>query len=177
MGGHRTSNSRRSQLEGLGNRSGLFLVDQPAGYSGRIENHHGGKAMSATHTVLGSGILLATLQAVWMAIGPAPPPITVHSLTYDAGYIIQDRTVSWSAWVAEWKAEIVEDRTGAAVPNCAGGGFWTYPGGRVVPRISLTEWVGNDACVLPTGRYFPRATYWDGEFRAVVRGDVFEVTG
>lgn len=132
--------------------------------------------MSVTHTILSGGALAAGLQAVWLAIGPPAPPIVVHSLTYDAGYIIQDRTVQKPAWVAEWQAEIVSDVTGDVVAGCHGEGFWTYPGGRISPRISLTEWVGSEACTLAPGRYFPRASFSDGGFEAVVRGDVFEVT-
>jgi len=133
--------------------------------------------MSMTQTIFGAGAIWGTLTLAWAAIAPLPPPIVVHELSYDAGYIVQDRTVQKPAWVAEWQAEIVSDKTGVTVPNCHGEGFWNYPGGRIAPRISLTEWVGNDLCSLPPGRFYPRATYWDGEFKAVVRGSVFEVQG
>jgi hypothetical protein len=132
--------------------------------------------MSATQTIAGGAGLAAVMQAAWLAIAPAPPPIQIHSLTYDAGYIVQDRTVNQSTWVAEWKAEIVENGSGETVPNCSGSGFWAYPGGTIAPRISLGEWVGNENCTLAPGAYYPRATYWDGEHKVVYRGDVFEVT-
>jgi hypothetical protein len=79
------------------------------------------------------------------------------------------------AVVAEWQAEIVT-KAGEVVPNCKGSGFWRYAGGYSAPRFSVAEWVGNPLCVIPPGQYFPRATYSNGTFEVVARGDFFEVT-
>jgi hypothetical protein len=104
---------------------------------------------------------------------PTPSPIQVHSLRYEGGYIVQERTVEMPAVVAEWKAEIVT-KSGEVVPNCHGSGFWRYAGGYSAPRFSVAEWVGNPLCVIPPGEYFPRATYSNGAFEVVKRGDFFK---
>lgn len=131
--------------------------------------------MSATQAIVGGGFLAAMAQVVWLAVGPAPAPIHVHSLRYDAGDIIQERTVAMPAVVAEWRAEIVT-RNGKVVPACQGQGFWRYSGGTSSPRFSVQEWVGNPLCDLTPGLYFPRATYSNGAFEVVARGELFEVT-
>ena len=131
--------------------------------------------MSLFQTTLGAGIVFAAAQGLYMAIGPAPAPIQVHSLTYDAGYIVQDRTVAQPAVVAQWQADILTQH-GNPVPNCHGEGFWRYAGGRSAPRFTLQEWVGNPNCQLLPGQYFPRAIYSNGEFEVVKRGEIFEVT-
>ena len=131
--------------------------------------------MSVTQTMVGGAGLAAIMQAAWLAFAPAPPPIQVHSLRYEAGYIIQERTVARPAVVAEWHAEIVT-RNGSVVPTCQGTGFWRYAGGTSSPRFSVQEWVNNPLCDLEPGFYFPRATYSNGSFEVVARGDMFEVT-
>ena len=131
--------------------------------------------MSVTQAVVGGGFLAAMAQVLWIAVGPALAPIQVHSLRYEAGDIIQERTVAMPAVVAEWRAEIVS-KSGAVVPYCQGQGFWRYSGGTSSPRFSVQEWVGNPLCDLDPGFYYPRATYGNGSFEVVARGDVFEVT-
>ena len=128
--------------------------------------------MSAAQSVAVGGGLALLLSALF---APAPPSIQVHSLRYDAGDIIQERTVAMPAVVAEWRAEIVS-KSGAVVPYCQGQGFWRYSGGTSSPRFSVQEWVGNPLCDLDPGFYYPRATYGNGSFEVVARGDVFEVT-
>jgi hypothetical protein len=175
MDHNRASSSSYPQLESLGYRVGLLFVDQSPGYSGSVASDRGGNAMSMTHTVVGGGVLAALAQVLWLSVGPSPAPIQVHSLRYEAGDIIQERTVAMPAVVAEWRAEIVA-KSGAVVPNCQGGGFWRYSGGTSSPRFSVQEWVGNPLCDLTPGFYYPRATYSNGSFEVVARGDVFEVT-
>jgi hypothetical protein len=131
--------------------------------------------MSVTQAVVGGGFLAAVAQVLWIAVGTSPAPIQVHSLRYEAGDIIQERTVAMPAVVAEWRAEIVS-KSGTVVPYCQGQGFWRYSGGTSSPRFSVQEWVGNPLCDLEPGFYYPRATYGNGSFEVVARGDVFEVT-
>jgi hypothetical protein len=93
--------------------------------------------MSMSNTVLGSGIILAAMQSAWVMLQPAPPPIMVHALTYDAGYIVQDRTVSAETkFTAIWAAEIVDAKTGATVAGCEGGGSWDYAPGRKAIKMT-----------------------------------------
>lgn len=127
-----------------------------------------------THFVAGTGVLALMMQGMWSIFAPAAQPIVVHSITYDSGYIVQDRTVnSDGPFKAFWTAEIMDASTGTAVPGCSGSGIWDYPSGRRATRIPIAEWVGNDACDLGPGSYIPIATYEAGEFREVVRGDAF----
>lgn len=174
------ANGGRGEIpQGVVSGIGGAGAGQVVGPNGVASNSKGMAAMSMTQFAAVSGVFWVALVSVWDAVIPAPPPpppIAVHSLTYDAGYIIQERTVKKPSWVAGWQAEIVDDRSGRTVPNCVGSGFWNYPGGTIAPRISLGEWVGNPACELTPGRYYPRASYWDGSFKTVFRGDVFEVT-
>jgi hypothetical protein len=130
--------------------------------------------MSMTQTLIGGGVIAALAQVIWVSLAPAPPPIVVHDLRYDAGFIVQDRTVEGPAVVAQWRADIL-NLDGSAVKNCHGEGFWRYAGGRAQPRFTVQEWVGNPLCDLPPGRYIPRAIYSNGSFELVKRGEIFEV--
>jgi hypothetical protein len=128
-------------------------------------------------SIAGVTFLTMAMQAVWAIVGPATPPIVINELRYEAGYIVQDRTVaSEGPFKAVWEAEILNKVTGEVVDNCSGSGFWDYEAGRKAPRIPIAEWVGNPDCRLGPGVYTPIATYSAGEFRTSARGDEFEVT-
>lgn len=159
----------------MGNRSGAVLVAEPARYRGRAASHHGGAMMAiATNFVAGTGVLFLAIQTLWSALGPEPPPIVVHSLTYENGYIVQDRTVnSDGKFTALWTAQIQDKATGLSVPGCQGSGTWDYEAGRKTPRIPVAEWVGSPECALPAGTFIPVATYMAGDFKLVQRGQEF----
>ena len=132
--------------------------------------------MAGVQSVVGVTALTLVMQAVWMVVGPNPPPIIVHDLRYEEGYIVQDRTItSDGPFKAIWAAEILNKATGKVVENCTGSGSWDYEAGHKSPRIPLAEWVGNSDCALKRGVYIPIATYSAGEFHMVARGDEFEV--
>lgn len=131
-----------------------------------------------TNTFLGGGIIAAAMQAVWVAVQPVPAPIAIHSLAYDDGHIIQDRTVNAETkFTAIWAAEIVDATTGAVLAGCSGGGSWDYAPGRKAVRMTVQEWVGSPTCNVQPGIYYPRATYKAGEFYLSERGQIFEVAG
>jgi hypothetical protein len=134
----------------------------------------GGRTMSATQSILtgaGFGAFVSMLASAFVT----PPPIEVRSLTYDAGYIVQDRTVSTTGpWSAIWDAQILDVATGKPAPGCDGSGVWSYPPGDLVARVPLAEWVGS-ACTLGPGKYQPVATYRAGEFKTVARGAEFVI--
>ena len=131
----------------------------------------------ATQFTIGTGALVLAMQGIWAVIGPTPPPIIVHSITYDAGMITQDRTITTAGpFKVVWEAAIIDAKTGRIVTGCSGSGAWDYPPGSLSPSFPVAEWVGNDACDLSPGVYVPMATYSAGEFRLVARGDAFEVT-
>lgn len=152
-------------------------MDESPGHYAGPSNADGGGAMSFTQTTVGGAVILAALQSVWVLVGPSLPPIEVHSLNYDAGYITQDRTVNTSApWVAVWEADIVDAISGRVVDGCHGEGNWSYEPGRKAVRMTVQEWVGNSDCNLTEGQYFPRAIYASGTEKIVARGEFFEVT-
>jgi hypothetical protein len=135
--------------------------------------------MSFTHTLVGVVALSAIGTLAANLVLPPPPLIVINSLQYDNGMITQDRTVNSDAEVVfmEWRAEIVDVRSGEPVPECQGQGTWNYASGRKVARMTLARWTGNDDCAAsaltsPEG-YFPRATYTWGENQVVGKGAVF----
>lgn len=116
--------------------------------------------------------------ALSMAVSPFIPqkPIVIHSLTYEDGVVIQDRTITTEGpWSGIWSADIIDVNTGMVVGNCSGAGFWDYAPGRKTPKIPLKEWVGNPLCDLPPGEYQLVAIYKAGEFQTLFRSDVFKV--
>ena len=134
--------------------------------------------MSIGNTLIGGGLLAAMLQAAWVAVSPFPPPIVIHSLTYQDGMVIQDRTVKAATkFAAVWTAEIVDATTGAVVAGCSGGGAWDYVPGRKAVEMTVQEWVGSPTCDVPAGKFYPRSTYKAGEFYISERGEIFEVNG
>jgi hypothetical protein len=136
--------------------------------------------MTMTHLAAGvTGIAMA-IAAILGAVVPkpaSPPPIVIHSLKYQDGAIIQDRTVSAQGkFTAIWSAQIVDVATGQPVPECYGTGVWGYAPGAQSPAIPIAEWVGNDACRLGPGAYQALASYEAGTFRTTARSDIFRVT-
>jgi hypothetical protein len=136
--------------------------------------------MTVTHLAAGvTGIAMAIAAILGAVVPkpPAPPPIVIHSLEYQDGTIIQERTVSAQGkFTAIWSAQIVDLATGQPVQDCYGTGVWGYAPGEQSPAIPIAEWVGNAACVLPAGSYQALASYEAGTFRTTARSDIFEVT-
>ena len=162
----------------MGIRSGGIRLPQQAGYSRGPAIHRGGAIAMAgpIQSIVGVTILTMAMQAIWAVVGPIAPPIVVHDIRYENGYIVQDRTVaSEGPFKAVWTAEIQSKDTGAVASGCIGTGVWDYEAGHKAPRIPIAEWVGNPACRLGPGVYIPIATYSAGEFHLVARGDEFEV--
>jgi len=132
--------------------------------------------MAGIQSLVGVTVLTLAMQAVWTVVGPKPPPIIVHDLRYEDGYIVQDRTItSDGPFKAIWSSEILNKATGDIVQGCTGSGVWDYEAGHKAPRIPLAEWVGNAACDLGPGVYIPIASYSAGEFHMIARGDEFDV--
>lgn len=93
----------------------------------------------------------------------APQGITIHSLAYQGGAIIQDRTVNGSGptFSMAYKATI-STPSNPAVAICAGSDGFPYRVGRITVTIPLDEWVNDPGCAerLQDGaRYLPCA-YW-----------------
>lgn len=131
----------------------------------------------STHAV-GTAMLALIMQGAWEILGPSLPPIVVHSLTYEEGFIVQDRTVHADGkFTAVWAAVILDKKTGLAVPDCQGTGSWDYQAGHKVIEIPLAEWVGNPQCDLGPGTYIPMARYSAGEFLEIKRGEEFTLPG
>lgn len=135
--------------------------------------------MSFSHTIVGVVALSALGSLATSLILPPPPLIVINSLRYEKGMITQDRTINTEAEVAfmEWRAEIVDAKTGEPVPECQGQGTWNYTAGRKAVPMTLARWTGNDNCsekvlTSPEG-YFPRATYTWGSNQVVGRDAVF----
>lgn len=123
-----------------------------------------------------STLLTVALQTVL----PDPPRIEVHTISYSAGQITQDRTVNSDAPVffMRWRAFILDDATGLPIPNCSGSGEFEYPTGRHAKTMPIEVWVGNALCRdLPPGRYVPEAIYIWGDDQVRATGAAFEVGG
>lgn len=146
------------------------------GESDRISARADGSgAMSTTQALAAGGAVAFGFATVLNAVFPAPP-IEIHSLKYEDGYIIQDRTVNngGERLPALYEAAIIRKSTG--LPVCEGSGAWRYSDGHAVVRIPVSEWVGGVACKLSPGEYQPMATYETRGFSVTVRGDSFTVT-
>lgn len=132
--------------------------------------------MQMTQLAIGTLGLVAALQVAVTTILPAPPPIVVNSLAYDAGIVVQDRTINRGGkFSAVWEAEVLSVKTGQPVPGCAGRGDWDYAPGNKVAEIPLAEWVGSAECNLVPGEYQLFARYRAGEWGTTARSDVFTV--
>jgi hypothetical protein len=132
--------------------------------------------MHMTQLAVGTTALAAALHFTVAAILPAPPPIVINSLSYDAGKVLQDRTVNAGAkFSAVWEARIVSVDSGLVVAGCEGRGDWDYSPGNRVAKIGLAEWVGSTDCTLPPGQYQLFARYRAGSWATDARSDVFRV--
>ena len=166
----------RIQLEGVGSYLGTSGVVQPPRDYRCNPDDYGVKAMSMTQTVIGGGVLFAVGSAILQVVLPAPAPITVHSLAFEYGFVIQDRTVTTSEpfW-ASWAAQVINADTGQKVDGCFGEGAFAYEPGNKVARLSLQEWVGSDDCSLSSGSYYLAAAWYWGDSQLGAKSDVFEV--
>jgi hypothetical protein len=131
--------------------------------------------MSATQIIATGGGIGAVIGFVITAAFP-PPPIEIHSLTYDNGFIVQERTINAPGpeFYAGWQAQIINVATGQVMPGCAGAGGWDYKVGTYTARLPLSEWVGSP-CVLPPGEYQPWAKYKSGSLVVEKRGTEFVI--
>ena len=133
--------------------------------------------MSATQTILGGVMLFTVATALIRSFAPEPLPMQVNSITYESGYVIQDRTnVTADPFYASWAAQVIDESTGEKVSNCYGEGSFAYAPGNKVVRLSLAEWVGSPDCVLAPGRYHLAAAWYWGGNQVGAESDVFEVT-
>ena len=132
--------------------------------------------MSATQTVIGGGILVAVASTLIQLVAPDHAPIVLNSISYESGYVMQDRTVTTSEpfW-ASWAAQVINADTGEKVDGCFGEGSFAYAAGNKVVRLSLQEWVGSDDCSLSIGSYYLAAAWYWGDSQLGAKSDVFEV--
>jgi hypothetical protein len=98
--------------------------------------------MSTAQIIAGVVFVGSVLQVAVSAVLPDPHPITVHSLTYATGSIIQDRTVvaDGDYFPAQWRAFIFDTVTNKPVPECTGSDFAPYKSGRIAVNLKLNEW-------------------------------------
>jgi hypothetical protein len=136
--------------------------------------------MSVINTAVGGVGAVAIGTAVLQAVLPGPAPIVVHQLSYEAGIVTQDRTVTTNAPVffAKWRAQVVNVATGDPLRRCTGGGTWNYKSGRAAYSMPLSQWVGSDACPassLPEGAYRLIATWSWGDEQTHAQSPVFAI--
>lgn len=128
--------------------------------------------MSTSQFAVGFVAVLGLGQLALTSVLPDPQPIVVHSLTYDAGMIIQDRTVTAEDqfFPAQWRAYIFDASTDKPIEECSGSGFWPYEAGRQSIPMSLQRWTGNTACTVDFlrsygGEFYPVASWhWGNDF-------------
>ena len=132
--------------------------------------------MHMTQMALGTTFLAGVLHLGISAVVPKPPPIVINSLSYEAGMVVQDRTVNTPGkFTAVWEARVVSAITGLPVSGCEGRGDWDYSPGQRAAKMALTEWVGSKDCTLAPGRYQLFARYRSGNWSTDARSDAFEV--
>jgi len=105
--------------------------------------------VSVTQTLVGGVVAFGATMALLQSVLPAPQNIVVHSITFDRGHVIQDRTVNSESdhfW-ATWSASVIGP-DGNALEWCIGSGAWPYQSGRKQFPMSLEKWTGADACTL-----------------------------
>jgi hypothetical protein len=131
--------------------------------------------MSATQVIATGSGMGAVAVFVLNAVFP-PPPIEVHSLTYNSGFIVQERTINapGPTFTAAWTAQVIDVTTGKPAPGCVGVGSWDYKVGPYTARLPLSEWVGSP-CKLSPGQYQPWAQYKAGSFVVEKRGTEFVI--
>ena len=133
-----------------------------------------------SQTVIGVVALVALGTGLIKTISPELPRIDVHSISYAAGNITQDRTINTDKDVfrMHWTAVLLNAATGDVVPWCQGSGEFPYSAGRKAKTMTLPVWIGNAICTpesLPPGRYQPLAVYSWGDEQVIGHGEVFEV--
>ena len=106
--------------------------------------------MSIGQTGLGAALIVGAIQLGVVPLLPSPPPIEVHSLVYEGGLMLQDRTVRTEndLFPASWRAAIYNAETDKPIEECVGSGFWNYTAGRNTFPIPVDEWVGRDECTV-----------------------------
>lgn len=136
--------------------------------------------MSFSQLLVGTSIVGATLNLVVLSVLPDPAPITVHSLAYTQGNILQERTVKTEGeyFPAKWSAAIYSVDTGEPVSLCTGNGFWNYSSGYRTAEIPLNEWVNRDECTIEVlrkvgGSFQPVASWHWGDDFTIHKGVVF----
>ena len=178
-----TDSGRPGKLAGHGNGGRNNRVVHSGRYSGGTGGNFWNWTMSViTQTVFGVCILAAIgTVTVKSVLSPfAPRPLTVHSLTYEAGIVLQDRTIvtDGTSFAMTYTASVVDADTGRTVPWCHGSDSWNYSPGHKVAEIPLAEWVNNPACTpesLPVGTYFLRGGWQWGAEQVAADSAVFEV--
>lgn len=166
----------RVKLESASHRFGGNRLAEPTGNHGGAASHRGGGEMSATQTVIGGGIFVTVASALIQLVAPDPAPIVLNSISYESGYVMQDRTVTTSEpfW-ASWAAQVINADTGEKVVGCFGEGSFAYEPGNKAARLPLQEWVGSDECSLSSGSYYLAAAWYWGDSQLGAKSDVFEV--
>ena len=137
--------------------------------------------MSFAQTSIGVTFLGGVLLAASNAVIPPAPRIQVHSLTYEAGVVHQERTVRVgppaTVFWAQWQAEVIDAETEAPVRGCVGNGSWNYAEGYRVFDIPLGEWVGQPITCTPDilpARFYLRASWYWGEDQTSKESAVYE---
>lgn len=138
--------------------------------------------MSMTQTMIGGTALILVGTMILDVVTPDPEAIIVHDLSYDEGFILQDRTViavgADGTFYAHWAARFEYAETGKNVPNCSGNGAWSYEVGRSIMPIPYREWVGNGRCELEPGvEYVPIASWSWGANQTSFVGESFVIEG
>ena len=136
--------------------------------------------MSVSQAMAGFAVAVAVGHIAVQAVLPAPAPIIIHGITYDAGMVLQDRTVQTdeAAFFAGWAATVVNAATGESLRWCEGSGAFPYKPGRMVIEFTLPEWTGRAECTpesLPPGEYYLRGVWSWGDRQASRESASFEV--
>jgi len=135
-----------------------------------------------TQAITGFAAMVAVGHIAIQAVLPAPVPITIHSIAYRDGTVLQDRTVETdgASFFAGWAATVINSTTGESVRWCEGSGAFPYKSGRITVEFTLPQWTGRAECTpesLPPGEYFLRGVWSWGDEQTSRDSAVFEVRG
>ena len=133
-----------------------------------------------TQLAVGMTAITAAATLALQSVLPNAPPITINSLRYDAGQVIQDRTIATDgqAFYAQWAVTVENAETGESLIWCEGNGANAYPPGTRAVVFSLQDWTGRDECTadsLPPGVYALRGSWRWGEDWTSAKSLPFEV--